>query len=178
MNKFSKRQFKEWLVAIVVALAAYLVITNFVFKVANISGISMEPTLKHAETVYINRLVYVFSKPKKGDIIAFPYKGGNAPSDYVKRIIGLPGDEIDLRDYKFYVNGEPLDDAYSTEYVTAMGDVRFPVTVPEGSYFVLGDNRNLSNDSRYLSVGCVNKSDIYGKVSLRILPISVFGVIK
>ncbi len=171
------RQILEWATAVLIALVVYFFIRACIFRTANVSGNSMEPTLLHGQIVFINRLSYLLSKPKKGDIIAFPYNEDRS-KDYVKRIIGLPGDVIDLRDFHFYVNNEILDDDFSKEMLTAFGDVSFPLTVPENTYFVLGDNRNVSNDSRYSDVGCIDKKDIIGKVSFVIWPLSDVGGIK
>ncbi len=136
----------------------------------------MEPTLLNDEKVIISRFYYYFTSPAYNDIVAFPYRSD--PSKfYIKRIIGLPGDVVDFVDYQFTLNGKVLDDDFSEESIVALGDVEFPLTVPEDSYFVLGDNRNRSNDSRFKSVGCIKRSEILGKVQLRIWPLNKIGLI-
>ena len=176
-KKLPARSILEWLAAVITAVLLFFFIRNFVIRVANVTGSSMEPTLNHGDYVILSRFSYIFSEPEPGDIVAFPYRG-NPSEHYIKRVIGRPGDIIDLRDYRFVINGEPLDDGFSFEEIVALGDVMFPLTVPEGQYFMLGDNRNGSKDSRYSSVGCVPKKEMLGKVALRVLPIGRFGTVR
>jgi signal peptidase I len=159
----------EWTLAIVLAVFLFFVF-RFVIRTAHVTGNSMEPTLNHGDVVVLSKLGYIFGNPKVRDIVAFPYKE-NPSEFYIKRIIGVPGDEIELRDYKFLVNGVPLEDAFSTEQIIASGDVSFPLTVPQGQYFVLGDNRNQSKDSRFNSVGCIPKEQMVGKVIFTLWPL-------
>jgi len=170
------REALEWLIVVAAAFLIFLVLRNFVVISANINGVSMEPTLSHGDKVMVNRFSYLFSKPGYRDIIAFPSK--ESKRLYVKRVIGLPGDIIDIADGKFIVNGKNLEDNFSDERVYFLGDVEFPVTVPENCYFVLGDNRNSSDDSRFYSVGSIPKKDIIGKVSVRIWPFDKIGLLK
>ncbi len=170
------RNIAEWLVAIVGALLVFVVLQKFVIANVYITGNSMEPTFNHSDKAIVLRFSYLFSNPDYRDVIAFPYK--EDPSRYfIKRIIGKPGDEIDLVDYQFTVNGEILEDDFSKEIVYALGNVNFPIIVPEDSYFVLGDNRNASQDSRYLEVGCIPKKEIVGKVVLKIWPLNNIGFV-
>ncbi len=163
----------DWAISILIAVVGFILIRSFIFTNAIVSGVSMEPTFSHGEAVIVSKLSYGFSSPKRADVIAFPYSEDKA-QHFIKRIIGLPGDEIELINQRFVVNGEPLQDDFDEE-IYAIGDVAFPVTVPENSYFVLGDNRNQSKDSRYKSVGFVNKKDITGKVVFRIFPFNKLG---
>lgn len=161
----------EWIASLVIVIAICLFINEFVVSRAVVNSTSMEPTFRHGEVVLVNRFIYRFTRQKPGDIIVFPYKG--MPLQYfVKRVVGLPGDVIDIVDYQFTVNGIVLEDAFSEEPVYALGNVVFPLTVPEDSIFVLGDNRNGSKDSRYSDVGCIPRSDIVGKVFMRIWPLN------
>ncbi|MDR1664418.1 MAG: signal peptidase I [Clostridiales bacterium] len=163
------RNLVEWLLILLVAVFLFLILRFFVFRIANVDGDSMEPTLKDRDLVVLSRLTYFFTDPKPGEIVAFPYKEN--PSDYyIKRIVGSPGDVIDLVDRRFMINGEPLEDDFSEEAIISLGDARFPITVPEGQYFVLGDNRNGSKDSRFSSVGCIPKEKMVGKVIFRLWP--------
>ena len=168
------RSLLEWILAIGLAVLLFFIVRQFLFRVAHVTGSSMVPTLSHGDMVVLNRWSYLFSSPRLGDIVAFP--NPEDPSEYyIKRVIGIPGDVVDLRDGVFYVNGELLDDAFSYDQVIALGDTVFPVTVPEGRFFVLGDNRNGSLDSRFASVGTIDGSDMVGRVLLRVWPIASFG---
>jgi len=174
INNPQLRSVAEWSIAVVAAVFLFLALRTFVIRVANVDGLSMEPTLYHRDIVILSRLTYLFSDPKPGDIVAFPYKENNS-EHYIKRVVGTPGDVIDMRGGFFYVNGERLDDAFSDSPVASYGDIGYPYTVGDGVYFVLGDNRNGSKDSRYGAVGCIPKRDIIGKVVVRVWPLGRFG---
>lgn len=175
-NKILKETL-SWIFTFLSAFLIVLLVQRFVFKNATVNGVSMEPTLHHNENVIIQRFSYFFSEPNYNDIIAFPYKM-DTKQHFIKRIIGKPNDIIDFKDQKFYLNGEEVQDIFESEYITAFGDIEFPITIPKDCYFVLGDNRNRSKDSRYSEVGLINKKDILGKISLRIWPLNKFGIIK
>lgn len=164
------RSIVEWLLAIALAAALFFVVRMFVFRVAHVSGSSMEPTLSHGDRVVLNRLPIRFSRPRVGDIVAFPNPVD--PSEYfIKRVIAAPGDIVDLQDGVFLVNGVPLDDPFSHEVILPTpGIMDFPIIVEEGRYFVLGDNRNGSMDSRFTTVGTVPARDMVGRVAIRIWP--------
>jgi len=164
----------EWILAIGLAVILFFVLRMYLFRVAHVSGFSMAPTLSDGDRVILNRAAVVFGSARAGDIVAFPYP--NNPSEYyIKRVIGVPGDVVDLVNGNFYINGEPLQDAFSHDQIWSGGNTNFPVTVEEGRVFVLGDNRNNSKDSRYLSVGTISDRDILGRVLVRVWPIDVLG---
>jgi len=168
------REAVEWAVTIIVAFVVFLLIRQYVLRTAVVNGSSMAPTLSDGDRILIGRFFYYLEDPDYGEIVAFPYH--EAPTDYyIKRIIGLPGDTINLSAGEFTVNGVILADAFSEEIVSAYGDVSFPITVPENRYFVLGDNRNSSKDSRYGSVGFIDKSEFIGKAFFRLTPLGLMG---
>ena len=171
------REIAEWAVALALMLLLFLVLHFFVFRVAHVTGGSMMPTLNHGDIVVLNRLEHLVTGPRAGDIVAFPN-----PSDpsqyYIKRVIGVPGDIVDLQDGVFWVNGVELVDDFSQEPIWERGDVVFPITVEDGRYFVLGDNRNGTIDSRHSSVGNVCSQEMFGRTSLRIWPLERFGRIR
>ena len=169
------RNIVEWIFSIAIALAIFLLIDNFVMKSAMVYGGSMEPTYAHNDRVIINRLVYLFSEPQIDDVIAFPYSLDPA-NNYIKRIVGLPNDTIDIVGGFIYRNGERLDDDFSQEPVFA-GTVAFPMIIEENHFFVLGDNRQISEDSRFTGVGNVYRGDIIGRVSFRWWPLNRFGIV-
>ncbi|MCL2663988.1 MAG: signal peptidase I [Defluviitaleaceae bacterium] len=170
------RDVVEWILVFAAAYLLFFIVTTFFFRTASVSGNSMEPTLKHNEWVLLGRIGYRFGEPKPGDIVAFPFKD-NPSEHFIKRVVAVPGDTVDLIDGFFYVNGELLKISYTGLPVTATGDVEFPVKLTD-SYFVLGDNRDISKDSRYQSVGCIAKKDMVGKVVLRIWPFGAFGKVE
>jgi len=167
----------EWIIAIGLAVILFFVLRMFLFRVAHVSGFSMAPTLSDGDRVILNRAAVVFGTMRPGDIVAFPYP--NNPSEYyIKRVIGVSGDVVDLINGRFYVNGIQLEDAFSHDAVWSTGNVIFPVTVEEGRVFVLGDNRNSSKDSRYLTVGTIPDRDILGRVLVRIWPFGELGQVE
>jgi len=170
------RTIVEWLIAATFAFLLFLFLRNFVFRIADVSGISMEPTLSNNDMVLLTRVGYWFNDPVPGDIIAFPYQE-NPSEHFIKRVFGVPGDVIDF-DFelaRFTINGEVPDFDIGTTHIFDAGDIEYPYTVPDGHFFVLGDNRNMSKDSRFQSVGSIPKEDIVGKVVLRFWPFASFG---
>ncbi|MBH1940668.1 signal peptidase I [Mobilitalea sibirica] len=162
----SKRVIKEivsWVIVFAVALGLALFINKVIIFRVNIPSGSMENTIMTGDKVFTFRLAYLFSEPKRGDIIVFPFPD-NEEDDYIKRIIGLPGEVIEGKDGIVFINGEPLKESYVKE----MLDNDFgPYTVPEDSYFMMGDNRNISEDSRYWDDKFVKRSKIKGKAILK-----------
>lgn len=159
----------EWLILVVFAVVLYYIVTTYIFRVVVSNGESMYPTLQHKDVLIMSDLYYVFGEPEIGDIVVFPYKE-NEDDKYIKRVMAKGGDVIDIRDDEIYINDEKLEDDFSYEYVYSHGNIDYPFVVPEETYFVMGDNRNASKDSRYEEVGCVTEDDIMGKVFVRIYP--------
>lgn len=156
-------------VLLVVAAVAVLITTLFL-PILQISGDSMSPTLEHDEVVVLLKT----KKFERGDIIGFYYQG----KILLKRVIALPEDEVAIDgDGNVYVNGELLEEPYVTDKELGDCDLEFPYKVPGTSYFVLGDRRSNSVDSRNSMVGAVSRDDIIGKVFIRAWPISKFGFI-
>lgn len=149
-------------IAVVCLLALTLVL--FFGQRVSIAGDSMSPTLKNGDVLLVNRLVYNAKKPARGDIIAFKPDGNENAHYMVKRVVGLPGEQVRIQDGQVYIDGEILvKDIYSYE-ITSPGVASEPVTLGENEYFVLGDNHESSDDSRMADVGNVQREDIYGKV--------------
>lgn len=158
-----KRIFKEiisWVIVFAAAFVMALLINRFViFKVVVPSG-SMENTIMTGDKVFTFRLSYLFSDPKRGDIVVFPYPD-DEEVDYIKRIIGLPGDKIEIRGGTLYINDERYEEGYLLE---PMDEEDFgPIVVPDNCYFMMGDNRNSSMDSRYWRNKFVQRDKIKGK---------------
>lgn len=158
------------------AVLAALLITNFIVVHTQIPTGSMIPTINKGDHMLINRIPFYYRDPARGEIVIFKQEGINL----VKRVIGLPGDEMDLIDGSVYINGEPLDESGYLEpevySYPLMSDVVFPYVVPEGHYFVMGDNRGNSQDSRYF--GAIPRTDIFAKGGVKIWPLQDIGLVK
>ena len=168
------REAADWLVSIGLAVLLFFVVREFVFRTARVDGNSMLPTLEHGDMVILNRFAYVVGTPRVGDIVAFPY-AENPSEHYIKRIIAAPGDIVNLREGLFWVNDVMLQDDFSDELVISTGDVVFPIEIDEGHYFVLGDNRNGSQDSRFTKVGTIPANEMIGKATVPIWPLGRIG---
>ena len=137
----------------------------------------MQPVLNNGDVVLVDRIIYDASSPKRNDVIVFKPKGNENAGFYVKRVIGLPGDKVQIIDGKVYINDSetPLDEPYLPE--TPEGDYG-PYYVPEDSYFMLGDNRNWSKDSRFWQNTYVKKEKVLAKAIFRYYPFNKIGVIE
>lgn len=166
----------DYLKTIVVVVAVVLLLNNYVLINARIPSESMQNTIMVGDQIFGNRLSYLKQEPERFDIIIFKYP--DDPSQlFIKRLIGMPGDTVEIYDGKVYLNGstEPLDDSFCAE--TPIGDFG-PYIVPADSYFVLGDNRNWSKDSRFWNDTFVEKDEILGKAVFRYWPLNKMGVIE
>ena len=179
------REVLSWVITLLAAFALAMVLKNYVIINATVPTGSMEHTIEPGDDLFGLRLAYQFSEPKRGDIVIFRFPDDETQK-YVKRVIGLPGDVIDLRDngdeedtiYSLYINGELVKEDYIKAPMDTKGNIEYPYTVPENSYFVMGDNRNASSDSRRKSVGAIPKENPMGKVVFRLYPFSSIGFIK
>ena len=170
-----KAEVFSWVKVIVSAIIIALLVDFFIIANAVVPTGSMENTILPGDRFIGNRLAYVFGEPERGDIVVFRYPDDESEI-YVKRVIGLPGDTIDIEDGKIYINGsaEPLQEDYlKEEWTVATGPYTFEV--PEGSYFMMGDNRNDSWDARYWSNTYVTKDKILGKALFTYWPFAHFG---
>lgn len=159
--------------AIVLGCTYFLV--NYALQRTEIEGSSMQTTLYGGDQVVVDKLTYRFRDPQRYDIIAFPYRYGQ-DTYYVKRIIGLPGEKVRIdAQGTIFINDEALEEHYGIEAISRPGYASTPKILAEDEYFVLGDNRNDSIDSRFPEVGYVRRSEIIGKVFFRIYPFSSIG---
>lgn len=172
------RELGGWLLYILIIIGLTYLIITFVVQRTRVSGSSMETTLSNGDNLIVDKLTYHFKEPKRYDIIVFPYKY-EENTYYIKRIIGLPGETVQVIDGYTYINGEQLvGDIYGAEVMEAAGIAAEPITLGEDEYFVLGDNRNHSSDSRDPSVGILKRKDLMGRAWIRIYPFDKMGVIK
>lgn len=170
----------DWIVVIVIALAAALFINFFIIVNSTVPTGSMENTIMSGSRMIGFRVAYLFGEPQRGDIIVFRYP--DDPSEFfVKRIIGLPGETVEIVDGITYINGNQLEESYinSNYWLTDLENEDYgPYVVPENSYFMMGDNRGNSKDSRKWVNTFVSKDAIIGKAWLCYWPFSQFGVLK
>ena len=147
------RELGGWILYIVIIIGLTYLIITFVGQRTRVSGSSMETTLSDGDNLIVDKLSYRFKEPKRFDVIVFPYQH-EANTFYIKRIVGLPGETIQVVDGYTYINGELLSsDVYGAEVMDSPGIAAEPIELGEDEYFVLGDNRNHSSDSRDASVG-------------------------
>ena len=163
---------------LIFVVAATLLIIRFVGQRTEVSGHSMEDTLDDGDNLIVDKLTYRFRDPVRYDIIVFPYKS-KEDTYYIKRIIGLPGEMVQITEEgNILINGEILEESYGREVMKSPGIAADPIILGEDEYFVLGDNRNASADSRDPSVGVISGKDIVGRAWLRIWPLNKFGILK
>ncbi len=161
----------------VVCLFAFVAVWFFGRQVS-MTGDSMKPVLNNGDVVLVNRFSYTFGSPKRGDLIVFKPKGNENNHDYIKRVVALPGETVELVEGGIYIDGEKLDESYETTPLTDVGIITDKITLEEDEYFVLGDDRQNSEDSRDMEVGNVKRSEIFGKAWFVLSPMSDFGFIK
>lgn len=170
----SKRTVKEnildWIVTIAMGVALYFAI-DFCIGRVRVDGISMDTTFHEGQLLMVNKLNYRFNEPKRGDVVVFT-SPVEPDKEYIKRLIGLPGDKISVQDAVLYLNGNAVDEPYLHEAMT----YDFPeMTVPEGMYFAMGDNRNHSFDSH--NWGGVPRENLIGNAFFRYWPLTRIGII-
>lgn len=163
------------LTCIVLALILSLVITKYVAYHTSVEGSSMEPTLENEDQLIVEKISYYFHEPERFDVIVFPYSQNVS---YIKRIIGLPGETVQIRRGVIYINDEPITENYGKDTIRDAGLARRQIVLEDDEYFVLGDNRNASIDSRRMEVGTIKRSKITGKAWLRFYPFDRFETIE
>lgn len=169
-----KNEFIDWLKTLTLALFMGLIITLFIVPTV-VSGESMYPTLQSKDYLIINKMAYKNKNPQRGDIVVF---SSQLPKEYggkknlVKRVIGLPNDHLVIKDGMVYINDAKIEEPYLEEIYTD-GDI--DIIIPKDYFFAMGDNRDVSRDSRDMVVGVVNKSEIVGRVSVRLFPFEDIG---
>lgn len=166
----------EWVKILVIAAFFAFIIRHFVFTPIIVDGESMMPTLEDRDRMIVNKLSYVIGKPERFDIIVFH---ATKDKDYIKRVIGLPGETVEYRDDTLYINGEAIEEPFlehnKANLLSGFETLTepFKVTVPEGHLFVMGDNRRFSKDSRH--IGPIPMEAVLGKTSFIYWPLEDFG---
>lgn len=162
-------------ICIFTALVLALIITQYVAHHTSVEGSSMETTLSNGDQIIVENVSYYIHDPERFDVVVFPNKEG---VNYIKRIIGLPGETVQIADGYIFINGEALLENYGSELMEDPGLAAEEISLGEDEYFVLGDNRNASIDSRRDEVGTVKRDHIRGKAWFRFYPFSKAGSIK
>lgn len=154
-----------------------VLIVIFIAQRTVVEGTSMNPTLNNGDNLIVSKIAYRFSDPKRFDVVVFPYQH-KKHTYYIKRVIGLPGETVYIDENgTIYINGEVLEEDYGNAVILDPGRAKEPITLGEDEYFVMGDNRNNSSDSRDNMVGNIKKKDLLGKAWLRIYPFKDFGTV-
>lgn len=177
MKKVLREILSTSLYILFVLCAVYLVI-HFVGQRTQVLGESMEPKLNSEDNLIVDKISYRFHDPERFDIIVFPFRREDN-TFYIKRIIGLPGETVQIDESgNILINGEVLAEGYGKEVIGSPGRAYEEIMLAEDEYFVMGDNRNNSMDSRDPSVGNIKREEIVGRAWLRIWPLDKFGLIK
>ncbi|HEX3039413.1 MAG TPA: signal peptidase I [Caproiciproducens sp.] len=168
----------EWIEALVTSLILVVILFTFIFRIVNVSGPSMLPNLRSRDRVVLSSYFY---KPQRGDVVVITHSA-NFNEPIIKRVIALENQVVDINYLTGYVSvdGKELDEsAYIQNGITTQqSDFKFPLTVPKGHVFVLGDNRSVSNDSRFSEIGMIDERYILGKAEYIVFPLSRFGKVK
>lgn len=160
-----------------VLIATYLII-HYVGQRTEVQGSSMEPTLQDGDNLIVDKITYRFREPQRYDIIVFPFQY-KEETYYIKRIIGMPGETVRIDwDGTIYIDGEELYESYGLEVIQDPGRAAEEIVLGDEEYFVLGDNRNNSTDSRAQAVGNIQKDNIIGRAWVRIYPFGKFGKLR
>lgn len=167
-----------WIVEILIVLAIAFVFVCYIGLRTSVVGQSMSPTLENRQEILVNRFIYSITNPKPNDIVVFLPNGNEKSHYYVKRVIAVPGDKVQIKDGAVYVNGELFDEKAETAAILDAQLAAEEIELGEDEYFVLGDNRNNSEDSRYASIGNVKKEYIIGKAWCIVSPWDRFRLLK
>lgn len=178
VNVTLAREIFSWVGEIAIVVLFALVLMHFVGYRADVVGQSMLGTLEEGDEVLVNRFVYKLTQPGANDVIVFLPNGNKKSHLYVKRVIGVPGDRVQIKNGVVYVNGEMFDEIIDAAAIEHPELAEEEIEVGEDEYFVLGDNRNNSEDSRYANIGNVKKEYIVGKAWFVIAPLKNIGFVK
>ena len=165
-----KREYRKWLIYVLVVIGLTFFITTFIGQRTQVNGESMYPALHNKDNLIVDKISYRFSDPRRYDIIVFPYHYKDR-TYYIKRVIGLPGETVQIREGKIYIDGNELIEHFGEEKIEQAALASEPITLGEDEYFVLGDNRNASEDSRFPDVGTIKRKEIIGRAWIRIWPL-------
>ena len=172
------RRIVTWIFEILVTLFFAIVVGIMMFQSVTMQESAMEPTYSVSEKFFVNRALYKVSSPKRGDVIVFKTSASDSAALHIRRVIGLPGETVQVKDGKIYINGKVYEENGAYQDMTDGGLANSAITLESGEYFVLGDNRNNSEDSRFSDIGNISKKYIVGKVWFTVSPKNKIGFIK
>ena len=172
------REVLSWIVELVVVIGLAYVLVSFFGIRTNVVGQAMEQTLENDDDILVNKFAYIISKPKQGDVIVFLPNGNKKSHYYVRRVVAVPGDTVQIKDGALYVNDELYKESTDVASMEDAGIASDAVKLEKDEYFVLGDNRNNSEGSRYANIGNVKRDYIIGKAWFRFSGLGSFGTIK
>ena len=172
------RGFMRWVFEIVVTLVLAAMVGIMLFQTVTMQESSMEPTIAVGDRFFINRVVYKFSSPKRGDLIVFRTNASDDAALHIRRVIGLPGETIQISGGRILIDGEAYKEGKDFPMISNPGLASSSITLESGEYYVLGDNRNNSEDSRYADIGMVKKRYIAGKIWFTCAPFEKLGFTK
>ena len=168
----------KWVFEIIVTLVFAVLVAISAFQTVTLQESAMEPTYSVSEKFFVNRALYKVSSPKRGDVIVFKTSASDSAALHIRRVIGLPGETVQVKDGKIYINGKVYEEHGAYQDMTDGGLANSAITLESGEYFVLGDNRNNSEDSRFSDIGNISKKYIVGKVWFTVSPKNKIGFIK
>jgi len=163
----------SWILTLAIAIILALLIRTYICEPVMVKQTSMYPTLNDSDKVLASKISYIIGEPEFQDIAVVKIDENN---DYVKRVIGMPGDTIEIKNSKVYINGQQIEEPYISDDLLYED---FPLTtIPDGKYFVIGDNRPNSEDSRSNNIGFISRDQFKAKIVFRILPFNKFGKVR
>ena len=168
----------KWVFELIVTLVFAVLVSISAFQTVTLQESAMEPTYSVGEKFFVNRALYKISSPKRGDVIVFKTSASDSAALHIRRVIGLPGETVQVKDGKIYINGKAYEENGAYQDMADGGLANSAITLESGEYFVLGDNRNNSEDSRFSDIGNISKKYIVGKVWFTVSPKNKIGFIK
>lgn len=173
------REVLSWVLYLLLVVCATYFIVTFVGQRTQVSGASMEANLHDGDNLIVDKISYRFRDPKRFEVVVFPYQY-QENTFYIKRIIGLPGETVQIKDGYIYINGRKLEEDFGLEIINenAYGIAAKPITLKEDEYFLMGDNRNCSADSRESHIGPIHRDELMGRAWIRIWPFQSIGVVR